>query len=115
MLEVILAKFIRAIPVLMVLISGFGLTYYMLLQYETVYGTPFEAVFRTALSLFDLGYESRIYTPSTGVMYYPVIYFVFILTEIILTILITNLLIGKHVPRIFLHLYEIPLSRSGRG
>jgi hypothetical protein len=94
MLEVILAKFIRAIPVLMVLISGFGLTYYMLLQYETVYG---------------------IYTPSTGVMYYPVIYFVFILTEIILTILITNLLIGKHVPRIFLHLYEIPLSRSGRG
>jgi hypothetical protein len=97
MLQVILFKFIKAIPVLLVLICGFGLTYYMLLQYQTVYGTPFEAIFRTSLSLFDLGYESRLYTPSTGVMYYPVIYFVFILTEIILTILITNLLIGKYV------------------
>ncbi len=95
MLEVIFLKFIRAIPLLMVLFCGFGFTYYMLLQYETVYGTPFEAMFRTALSLFDLGYESRLYTPPTGVMYYPVIYFVFILTEIMLTILVTNMLIGK--------------------
>ena len=41
--------------------------------------TPFEAVFRTTLSLFDSGYESRLYNPPTGIMYYPVIYFVFIL------------------------------------
>jgi hypothetical protein len=101
MLEVIFFKFVKAIPVLMVLICGFGLTYYMLLQYETVYESPFEAMFRTALSLFDLGYESRLYTPPTGVMYYPVIYFVFILTEIILTILITNLLIGKYALKVF--------------
>ncbi|CAF0926128.1 unnamed protein product [Adineta steineri] len=95
MLEVILLKFLRAIPLLMVLFCGFGFTYYMLLQYETVYATPFEALFRTTLSLFDSGYESRLYNPPTGVMYYPVIYFVFILTEIILTILITNMLIGQ--------------------
>ncbi|CAF3701144.1 unnamed protein product [Adineta steineri] len=68
--------------------------------YETVFGTPFEAIFRTALSLFDLGYENRLYTPPTNVMYYPVIYFVFILTEIILTILITNMLIGLAVGEI---------------
>ncbi|CAF1095351.1 unnamed protein product [Adineta steineri] len=90
----------RATPLLMVLFCGFGLTYYMLLQYETVFGTPFEAIFRTALSLFDLGYENRLYTPPTNVMYYPVIYFVFILTEIILTILITNMLIGLAVGEI---------------
>ncbi|CAF3996479.1 unnamed protein product [Adineta steineri] len=100
MLEVIFLKFLRAIPLLMVLFCGFGFTYYMLLQYETVYATPFEALFRTALSLFDLGYESRLYNSPTGVMYYPVIYFVFILTEIILTILITNMLIGLAVGEI---------------
>ncbi len=115
MLEVIFSKFLKTIPVLMVLICGFGLTYYMLLQYETVYGTPFEAIFRSSLSLFDLGYESRLYTPPTGVMYYPVIYFVFILTEIILTILITNLLIGKYTFGIFSHSHEISLPRFGRG
>ncbi|CAF1492509.1 unnamed protein product [Adineta steineri] len=105
MLNVILLKFLRAIPLLMVLFCGFGFTYYMLLQYQTVYGTPFEAIFRTALSLFDLGYESRLYNPPTGVMYYPVVYFVFILTQIILTILMTNMLIG-------LALGEIPTLKT---
>ncbi|CAF1494512.1 unnamed protein product [Adineta steineri] len=105
MLNVILLKFLRAIPLLMVLFCGFGFTYYMLLQYQTVYGTPFEAMFRTALSLFDLGYESRLYNPPTGVMYYPVVYFVFILTQIILTILMTNMLIG-------LALGEIPTLKT---
>jgi hypothetical protein len=97
MLEVIFMKFLRAIPLLMVLFCGFGFTYYMLLQYQTVYGTPFESIFRTAISLFDLGYEDRLYSPPDGVMYYPVIYLVFILTEVILTILMTNLLIGKYI------------------
>lgn len=97
MLQVILWKFIRAIPLLMVLFCGFGFSYYMLLQYQPVFGSPFEAIFRTSLSLFDLGYESRLYNPPVGVMYYPVIYFVFILAQIILTILITNMLIGEFI------------------
>ncbi|UJR19978.1 hypothetical protein I4U23_023112 [Adineta vaga] len=100
MLEVIFLKFLRAIPLLMVLFCGFGFTYYMLLQYEAVYATPFEALFRTTLSLFDSGYESRLYNPPNDVMYYPVIYFVFILTVIILTILVTNMLIGLAVGEI---------------
>ena len=115
MLQVILGKFIRAIPVLMVLISGFGLTYYMLLQYQAVYGSPFEAIFRTALSLFDLGYESRLYTPPNSIMYYPVVYLVFILTQIILTILITNLLIGEVPITIPFYAHDPSLPRSGGG
>jgi hypothetical protein len=95
MLQVIFVKFLKVIPMLITLICGFGFTYYMLLQYQAVYGSPFEAMMRTSLSLFDLGYEARLYTPDQGgVMLYPVIYFVFILTQIMMTILITNLLIG---------------------
>jgi hypothetical protein len=110
MLEVIFLKFIRAIPLLMVLFCGFGFTYYMLLQYQAVFATPFEALFRTSLSLFDLGYESRLYSPPTGVMYYPVVYFVFTLTQIILTILVTNMLIGKLILFELLHINIICIS-----
>ena len=95
MLQVILAKFIKFIPVLFVLFCGFGFTYYALLQYETVYGTPFEALMRTSLSLFDLGYESRMYKDDDRLMLYGMIYFVFFLTEVVMMILITNLLIGE--------------------
>lgn len=96
MMEVIFYKLLKCIPVLLILICGFGFTYYMLLQYQTVYGSPFEAIMRTTISLYDLGYESRLYSPSSGgIMLYPVIYFVFILTEITLTIIVTNLLIGN--------------------
>jgi hypothetical protein len=95
MMQVIFSKFVKCIPILLILICGFGLTYHMLLQYQSVYGTPFEALMRTAISLYDLGYEARLYSPSSdGVMLYPVIYFVFILSEITLTIIIANLLIG---------------------
>lgn len=61
---------------------------------------------RTAISLYDLGYEARLYSPRDGgVMLYPVIYFVFILTEITLVIIIANLLIGKlHYFRFFINL-----------
>ena len=96
MMQVIFSKLLKCIPVLLILICGFGFTFYMLVQYETVYATPFEALIRTAMTLYDLGYEARLYSPSNGsVMLYPVIYFVFILTEIALTIIVTNLLIGK--------------------
>jgi len=115
LLVVIFLKFIRAVPLLMVLFCGFGFTYYMLLQYQPVFETPFEAMFRTALSLFDLGYESRLYTPPTGVMYYPVIYFVFILTEIMLTILVTNMLIGKLILSELPYIHMIYQFRFGRG
>ncbi|CAF1003535.1 unnamed protein product [Adineta steineri] len=52
MMQVIFSKFLKFIPVLLTVICGFGFTYYMLLQYQTVYGTPFEALMRTSISLF---------------------------------------------------------------
>jgi hypothetical protein len=100
MMQVIFSKFLKCISVLVTLILGFAFTYYMLVQYQAPYETPFEAIIRTAISLYDLGYEERLYSPQNGgIMLYPVIYFVFILIEIALTIIITNLLIGK------VHLY----------
>ncbi len=96
MLQVICIKFVKFIPVLMIIMCGFGFSNYMLLQYQTVYGTPFEALMRTFVMLFDLGYEDRLYDPdNNGVMYYPVIYFVFALIQIGMMIFIINLLIGK--------------------
>jgi hypothetical protein len=82
----------------MIIMCGFGFSNYMLLQYQTVYGSPFEALMRTFVMLFDLGYEDRLYDPdNNGVMYYPVIYFVFALIQIGMMIFIINLLIGKGI------------------
>jgi hypothetical protein len=111
MIQVIFSKFLRCIPVLLTLICGYGFTYYMLLQYQTPYAMPFEALMRTAISLYDLGYEARLYTATDGgVMLYPVIYFVFILTEITLTIIIVNLLIGKLYYFSFVYQFNLTLS-----
>ncbi len=98
MLEVICIKFSKFIPVFMIIICGFGFTNYMLLQYQTVFGSSFEALMRTFVMLFDLGYEERLYDPdNNGVMYYPVIYFVFVLAQIGMMIFVINLLIGKGI------------------
>ncbi|CAF1423214.1 unnamed protein product [Adineta steineri] len=54
MLQVISAKFLRFFPVLLVIICGFGFTYWMLLQYQPVYGTPIEALIRTGLAVGEI-------------------------------------------------------------
>jgi hypothetical protein len=96
MLQVISGKFLRFLPVLLVIICGFGFTYWMLLQYQAVYGTPIEALMRTGLMLFDLGYEDRLYDPSNGGQgYYTLVYVIFMLTAIACSIFVINLLIGK--------------------
>ncbi len=97
MLEVILWKFLQFIPVLMVIICGFGLTYWMLLQNQTVYGTPIQALIRTGLMMFDLGYEDRLYDPDNGgIGYYTILYVMFVLTAIVLSIFVINLMISKY-------------------
>jgi hypothetical protein len=97
MLQVISSKFLRFLPVLLVIICGFGFTYWMLLQYQPVYGTPIEALMRTGLMLFDLGYEDRLYDPSNGGQgYYTLVYVIFMLTAIACSIFVINLLIGKN-------------------
>lgn len=114
MMQVIFSKFVKCIPVILTLICGFGFTYYMLLQYQSVYATPFEALIRTSISLYDLGYEARLYSPeSGGISLYPVIYFVFILTEIGLTIIVANLLIGKVLVIVSKFIFFINLSYLG--
>jgi hypothetical protein len=96
MFQVISVKFFRFLPVFLVIITGFGFTYWMLLQDQLVYRTPIEALMRTGLMLFDLGYESRLYGENNDTqVYYTLTYVIFILTAIALPIFVINLLIGK--------------------
>lgn len=68
----------------------------MLLQYQDVYGTPIEALMRTGLILFDLGYEDRLYDEEHGGQgYYKLVYVIFMLTAIACSIFVINLLISK--------------------
>lgn len=102
MLQVISYKFLRFSPVLMIIICGFGFTYWMLLQNQAVFGTPIEALIRTSLMMFDLGYESRLYSAPDQAAYYKLVYVIMIFTAIVLCIFVINLMIGK---RIFLIQY----------
>jgi hypothetical protein len=97
MLQVISYKFLLFLPVLTIIICGFGFTYWMLLQNQTVYGTPIEALIRTSLMMFDLGYESRLYSAPDQVAYYKLVYVIMILTAVVFCIFIINLLIGKTI------------------
>lgn len=94
MFQVIFFKFIRFLPVLLIIICGFGFTYWMLLQNQNAYASPIEALIRTSLMMFDLGYESRIYGSDQNA-YYKLVYVIMILTAIVFCIFIINLMIGK--------------------
>ena len=95
MIQGIFFKFLRFLPVLMIIICGFGFTYWMLLQNQTVFATPVEALIRTALMTFDLGYDSRIYGTPDQPAHYKLVYVIIILTAIVFSVFIINLLIGK--------------------
>ena len=96
MLEVISRKFMRFLPVLLVLISGFGFTYYALLQNQDVYSTPILALIKTSLIMFEMNFDDRLYKSSEGgINYYPVTFILFILTGYVMTVFVINLLIGK--------------------
>jgi len=96
MLQVISEKFLRFLPVLIVLIAGFGFTYYALLQNQEVYSTPILALVKTSLIMFEMNFDDRIYQQSQGgINYYPMTIIVFILTGYVMTIFVINLLIGK--------------------
>ncbi len=97
MLQVISLKFLRFLPVLMIIICGFGFTYWMLLQNQAMYGTPIEALLRTIIMLFDLGYDDRLYSDFGAVAYYKLVYVIMILTTICICIFVINLLIGKTI------------------
>ncbi|UJR12614.1 hypothetical protein I4U23_016789 [Adineta vaga] len=101
MLQCILLKFIEFLPVLMIIVCGFGFSFWMLLQNQDVYGTPIEALIRTSLMIFDLNYEDRLYGQSDGnFAYYAILYLIFILTGIVLCIFVVNLMISVAVGEI---------------
>jgi hypothetical protein len=108
MLQVIFFKFLRFLPVLMIIICGFGFTYWMLLQNQTVFASPIEALLRTSLMAFDLGYESRLYGPPDQPAYYKLVYLIIIFTAIIFCVFIINLLIGRRTSVT----YSFQLSKS---
>jgi hypothetical protein len=92
MLQVSLWRFLQFLPVLMIIICGFGYSYWMLLQNQT----PIEALMRTGLMLFDLGYEDRLDKESEGgIGYYKILFVIFILTSIIWSFFVINLIISK--------------------
>ncbi|CAF4213788.1 unnamed protein product [Rotaria sordida] len=101
MLQCILLKFMEFVPVLMIIMCGFGFAFWMLLQNQAVYGTPIEALIRTGFMIFDLNYEERLYGQSDGDFgYYTILYVMFILTGIVLCILVVNLMISVAVGEI---------------
>ncbi len=94
MIQLIGFKFIRFIPVLLVIVCGFGFTYWMLLQNQTVFQDPTQAVIRTGLLMFELNYEEHLYNNA---IYYQIIYFITILAAIVFCIFVLNLLISKKI------------------
>lgn len=96
LLETPMNVFIRFLPVSLVIICGFGFTFWMLLQYQDVYRTPIEALMRTGIMLFDLGYDNHLYGKNEDNQgYYKLVYVIFMLTAIVCSIFVINLLIGK--------------------
>jgi len=108
MLQLILFKFVQFIPVLLIIICGFGFSYWMLLQNQAIYGTPIQALIRTGLMMFDLGYEDRLYNADqNGPVYYKILYVIFILTAIVLCIFVINLMISMYI--LYTCMYEFCL------
>jgi len=103
MLEVILRKFLRFIPILIIFILGFGLSFHMLLQNQNVYRHTFDALVRTILMLTgEFNYEEHLYRQENenNRYYYQIIYLLYVLFCILITILIMNLLIANAVGEI---------------
>jgi hypothetical protein len=97
----------------MIIICGFGFTYWMLLQNQAVFGTPIEALIRTSLMMFDLGYESRLYSAPDQVAYYKLVYVIMIFSAIVLCIFIINLMIGKRIRLIqYFRVDGVPLFKD---
>lgn len=103
MLEVILRKFLRFIPILIIFIVGFGLSFHMLLQNQNVFHDTFDALTRTILMLTgEFNYEEHLdrLENENHQVYYQMIYLLYILFCILITILIINLLIANAVGEI---------------
>ena len=100
MFEVILRKFLRFIPILIIFVLGFGLSYHMLLENQDVYQHTFDALIRTILMLTgEFNYEEHLYRNENH-SYYPLIFLLYILFCILITILMMNLLIASAVGEI---------------
>jgi len=87
----------------MIFIIGFGLSFHMLLQNQIVYQHTLDALIRTILMLTgEFNYEEHLYRPENenGRYYYQIIFLLYVLFCILITILIMNLLIANAVGEI---------------
>ncbi|CAF3986350.1 unnamed protein product [Adineta steineri] len=103
MLEVIVRKFLRFIPILIIFVLGFGFSFHMLLQNQNVYHHTFDALIRTVLMLTgEFNYEEHLYRfeNENGRYYYQIIFLLYVLFCLLITILIMNLLIANAVGEI---------------
>ncbi|UJR32312.1 hypothetical protein I4U23_019776 [Adineta vaga] len=102
MLEVIMLKFSWFAPVLAILICSFSSAFYMLLQNQPVFSTIPFAWFRSAFMVLDTGYEDRFFGPDSDayISLYPVLFVIFLLFGITMTILVNNLLTALAVGEI---------------
>ncbi len=80
MLQVISKKFLRFLPVLLIIVCGFPFIYYALLQNQKVYIAPILALMKTSLIMFQINSDDQIYNESPGgINYYPIIQLIFYL------------------------------------
>ncbi|CAF1226676.1 unnamed protein product [Adineta ricciae] len=102
MLEVIMLKFLWFAPVLVILICSFSSAFYMLLQNQPVFSTIPFAWFRSVFMMLDTGYEDRFFGPDSDsyISLYPVLFVLFLLFGVTMTILVNNLLTALAVGEI---------------
>ncbi|CAF0876303.1 unnamed protein product [Adineta steineri] len=100
MMKQILIRFLLFVPVLMIFLCAFGLTFFMVFQNFAQFSTVGSSLGKILLMAGgEVGYDDLLYNSSTTA-YYKMCVVVLILLAIIMTILVSNLLVGLAVGEI---------------
>ncbi|CAF1020079.1 unnamed protein product [Adineta ricciae] len=100
MLTVILRKFMKFLIILVILISGFALSFHMVFQNFKPFKNTGLSYFKAAMMVSgELDFDDFMYNDDTEA-YYKVAYVIYILFGVVMTIFVTNLLIGLAVGEI---------------
>ncbi|CAF1436980.1 unnamed protein product [Adineta ricciae] len=96
-LWVICKKFMKFLIVLIILISGFSFTFYMIFNNFNEFNNVGLSYLKTALMLTgEMTYEDQMYNNDT-IAYYKLGHFIYLIFAVLMSILVTNLLIGLAV------------------
>ncbi|CAF1438206.1 unnamed protein product [Adineta ricciae] len=100
MLFVIIKKFLRFSSVLLILISGFAFAFHMVFQnFEPFQNTGYSYIKTAFMISGELDFDDRIHNTETKA-YYKITFVIYLLFLVIMTVLVTNLLIGLAVGEI---------------